>query len=159
MKNRRHRLQAQPVATSIKKREISFEQAKVLIEEGFTMNGILKYCTIRNNPTINELVKNKQTFHLSDVIRGLDKGYSITEILSWEGDFRLTHDEWVSAKRKEVDLMRPIGIKSVYSTLSNKFHELRWIEKMNEYKAPDSIAFEIMQLFQSNTRLREFAAV
>lgn len=154
-------MQAQPVATSIKKREISFEQAKVLIEEGFTMNGILKYCTIRNHPeiTVAQLIKNKKTYHLHDVIRGLDKGYSITEILSWEGDFRLTHDEWIYAKRKEQDLLRPISIKSIYSTISNKFHELRWIEKMNEHTAPDNIALEIMQLFQSNTRLREFAAV
>jgi len=160
MKNRRHRmLQAKPVATSVKKRKITFEQAKTLIEEGFTMNGILKYCTIEKNPTVNELVKNRKTYYIADVMIWLDKGYSITEIRSMEVDFRLSHDEWIDVKRKEQELLRPIGIKSVFSTISQKFHELRWVEKMNEYKGPDPIQLEIMQLFQSNDRLREFATV
>lgn len=157
MKNRRHRLVAQPVATSIKRKNISLEQAKVFIEEGFTMNEILKYCIIEKNPTVSLLIKPKPTYKISHVIRDLKLGYSLSEIRSFEVDFRLSNQDWIYVKKREQNFLKVIPTKSVFDVIAGKLNEVRWSEIMNKYKMPDSISLEIQTLFNSNSRLREYA--
>ena len=92
---------------------------------------------------------------LEEAIELLKQGHTAKSIIC--NNNMLPIDK-VALYKEEIKLLTIDPKASVFSTVDNKPHELRFITRINEFKnSIDPIADEIKGIFRSNRSLKQFA--